>query len=67
MSLYSEDPEFKKAVDDWVAGVKKNMPDELKKAIREFNEGLERMVADWVAEWIAEELKKKGYPKKKEK
>jgi len=67
MSLYSDDPVFKKAADAGFAEIKKNMPDEIKKAIREFNEELEKMVADWVAEWVAKELKEKGYLKKKEK
>ena len=61
MSLYSDDPEAKKAMDSfvdcWIAYVKKNMPAHLKKAIREFNKELERRVA----EWLDKELKKKGF------
>ena len=51
MSKHNNDSEAKKATDNfvdcWIAHVKKNMPDEIKKAIREFNKELERMVTEW--------------------
>ena len=56
MSLYSEDPEFKKAM----IAIAKDMAEYVKKRYEEF-------MGEQISKWVAEELKKMGYPKKKEK
>ena len=56
MSLYSDDPEFKKAFDAYA----KDVFEYVKKK-------LEEHMAEYIATWVSEELKKMGYPKKEKK
>lgn len=53
MSLYSEDPEFKKAFDAYG----KDVFEYVKKKLEEY-------MAEYTATWVAEELKKMGYLEK---
>jgi len=54
MSLYSDDPEFKKAFDSYA-----------KEIFKLITKRFEDYLAPLISEWITKELKKMGYSKEK--